>query len=162
MFFGGLIFSALSRGKLKTALCADDAFLRIGGAEMTNNQKILIDKLRLEGYGYLKIAKEIGVSPNTVKSYCRRMKINSMAQLNISVCEQCGESIDISKRSARRFCSDTCRNKWWNKHPKSEMPYTAKCAHCGEKIQMRRRNEKKYCSHSCYIKDRYEGGGGNE
>ena len=137
-------------------------FLRIGGAEMTNNQKILIDKLRLEGYGYLKIAREIGVSENTVKSYCRRTKINSEAQVNISVCEQCGVSIDISKRSSRRFCSDTCRNKWWNKHPKSEMPYSAKCACCGQKIHMRRRNEKKYCSHTCYIKDRYEGGGGNE
>ena len=129
---------------------------------MTDDQKILIDKLRLEGYGYLKIAKEIGVSENTVKSYCRRSKTNSKALENFAVCEQCGESIDISKRSSRRFCSDACRNKWWNEHPKAEMPYSISCACCGKKIHMRRRNEKKYCSHACYIKTRYEGGGGNE
>ncbi len=135
---------------------------RNGGTQMTDGQKTLIDKLRLEGYGYLKVAKKIGVSENTVKSYCRRNKTNSKAQENIAVCEQCGESIDISKRSSRRFCSDACRNKWWNEHPKAEMSYSISCACCGKKIHMRRRNEKKYCSHACYIKTRYEGGGGNE
>ena len=57
---------------------------------MTDDQKILIDKLRLEGYGYLKISKKIGVSENTVKSYCRRSKTNSKALENFAVCEQCG------------------------------------------------------------------------
>lgn len=129
---------------------------------MTDNQKILIDKLRLEGYGYLKIAKQIGVSENTVKSYCRRNKINSNDNISIAVCDQCGKPIDKSKRSAKRFCSDACRNKWWNKHPKTEMQYITTCAYCGKEIHMRRHNEKKYCSHACYIKARYEGGSKND
>ena len=58
---------------------------QIGGMNLTDGQKILIDKLRREGYGYLKIAKKIGVSENTVKSYCRRNKTNSKAQENIAV-----------------------------------------------------------------------------
>ena len=126
---------------------------------MTDAQKILIDKLRLEGCGYLKIAKKIGVSENTVKSYCRRSVATSVTKESIAVCEQCGKPIDKSKRSTKRFCSDTCRNKWWNGHPKSGVPYVSTCACCGKEVHMRRRNEKKYCSHACYIKARYEGGG---
>jgi len=106
---------------------------RNGGTNMTDGQKALIAKLRLKGYGYSKAAKEIGVSENTVKSYCRRSKTNSKAQENISVCEQCGKSIDISKRSARRFCSDACRSIWWNKHPKAKIPYSTSCACYGKK-----------------------------
>lgn len=71
---------------------------------MTDDQKILIDNLRLEGCGYSKIAKKIGVSENTVKSYCRRSKTNREAQENIVVCAQCVKPIDKSKRSSRRFC----------------------------------------------------------
>lgn len=71
-------------------------------------------------------------------------------------------NIDISTRGGRRFCSDTCRMKWWNKHPKADMPYTANCACCGKEIQMRRKGERKYCSHRCYIAARYEDGGGND
>lgn len=129
---------------------------------MTEEQKMTIDKLRLEGCGYLKIAKEIGVSENTVKSYCRRSVATSVTKESIAVCEQCGKPIDKSKRSARRFCSDPCRNKWWNEHPKTEMSYVSTCACCGKAINMRRRNEKKYCTHSCYIKARYESGDSND
>ena len=129
---------------------------------MTEGQKNIIDKLRLEGCGYLKIAKEIGVSENTVKSYCRRSVVTSTTKETIAACAHCGKAIDKSKRSAKRFCSDDCRNKWWNEHPKREMSYVSICACCGKEIHMCRRNEKKYCSHSCYIKARYNGGVSND
>lgn len=127
---------------------------------MMDNQKHLIDKMRLDGDGYLKIAKAIGVSENTVKSYCRRQK-NTDKKGAQAYCAECGKPIDTSKRSGRRFCSDSCRIKWWNKHPKAEMPYTAHCACCGKEIHMRRKNERKYCSHRCYITARYKDGDGN-
>jgi IS30 family transposase len=98
---------------------------------MTNDQKILIDKLRLQGCSYMKISKEIGVSENTVKFYCRRSATTSVAKETIAACEYCGKPIDKSKRSAMRFCSDACRNKWWNEHPKREMLYVSICACCG-------------------------------
>ena len=109
---------------------------------MTDKQRTQIKELRLAGYSYKKIAQALYLSENTVKSYCRRSMTKIEAKESISVCAQCGKPIDISKRSARRFCSDACRNKWWNEHPKSEMPYSASCACCGKKIHMRRRNEK--------------------
>ena len=39
---------------------------------MNDIQKAQIRELRLQGFGYRKIAKETGMSENTVKSYCRR------------------------------------------------------------------------------------------
>lgn len=39
---------------------------------MNDMQKAQIRELRLQGFGYRKIAKETGMSENTVKSYCRR------------------------------------------------------------------------------------------
>ena len=128
---------------------------------MTNEQKDRIIVMRQEGCGYIKIAKALGVSENTVKSYCRRQKATAITE-EINFCAQCGKAIDKSKRGGRRFCSDVCRIRWWNKHPKAEMPYTAHCACCGKEIQMRRKNERKYCSHRCYITARYKDGGGND
>lgn len=129
---------------------------------MTEDQKNLINKLRSEGYGYLKISQEIGVSVNTVKSYCRRNEISSMIKETITSCEQCGKPIDVSRRITKRFCSDTCRNKWWNTNSKPRTRYSAVCPACGVVINMHRRNEKKYCSHACYIKTRYKNGDNNE
>ena len=139
---------------------SEDKGSRTGGDIMTNEQKSLIDQMRLAGNGYVKIAKELGISENTVKSYCRRQNVEGK-QVESTCCAECGKPIDISKRSGRRFCSDTCRMKWWNRYPKPNMPYTAQCACCGKEISMRRRGEKKYCSHRCYILDRYKDGGSN-
>ena len=43
---------------------------------MTENQKTQIAKLRAAGLGYGKIAQQLGMSLNTVKSYCRRKGVN--------------------------------------------------------------------------------------
>ena len=128
---------------------------------MTNEQKERIAILQQGGIGYIRIAQELGLSINTVKSYCRRQK-SVVVEKAITRCAECGKPIDISKRVTRRFCSDSCRTKWWNKHPKAVKPYTTKCANCGKEIQMRRKNERKYCSQRCYIADRYKAGDGNE
>ena len=128
---------------------------------MTDNQKSQIDKMRREEYGYVKIAQAIGLSENTVKSYCRRQKCADGKE-QTARCAECGNPIDKSSRENKRFCSDFCRMKWWNSHPKPDMPYVAHCAHCGIEIQMRRKDERKYCSHRCYIADRYKDGGSND
>lgn len=128
---------------------------------MTNEQRARIITMRQGGIGYIKIAQELGLSENTVKSYCRRQKSVVTTKEETTRCAECGNLIDVSKRSNRRFCSDTCRMKWWNKHPKADMPYTAICVCCGKKIHMRRKGERKYCSHHCYIAARYKDGGGN-
>jgi DNA invertase Pin-like site-specific DNA recombinase len=43
---------------------------------MTDHQKAQIIKLRAAGNGYGKIARTLGISLNTVKSFCRRNDIS--------------------------------------------------------------------------------------
>jgi len=128
---------------------------------MTGNQKEKINQLREEGLGYLRIAKELGISENTVKSYCRRMERTEVTASQ-PVCEQCGKPIDVSKRPGKRFCSDRCRMRWWNSHPSKPGAHSGHCSFCGREFTMRRKGERKYCSHACYIDDRYHGGTEND
>ena len=39
---------------------------------MTNGEKMMITQQRRQGLGYTEIARKLGLSVNTVKSYCRR------------------------------------------------------------------------------------------
>lgn len=41
---------------------------------MTNEQRATIDSLRSQGLGYKKIANMTSISPNTVKSYLRKVE----------------------------------------------------------------------------------------
>ncbi len=130
---------------------------------MTESQKRQIHLLRKEGYGYSRIASELGVSQNTVKSYCRRNRLTEdekKAAIN-TTCLQCGAPVEQNeKRKQKKFCSDKCRMAWWNSH-RSEVSHTSTfvCANC--QTEFKAYGVRKYCSHSCYINARF-GGGSNE
>ncbi len=47
-------------------------FLLKGAMDMTKEEKQRVEALRRQGTGYGAIAWELGLSVNTVKSYCRR------------------------------------------------------------------------------------------
>ena len=46
---------------------------------MNIQQKTEIASLRSQGFGYTKIAQALGLSKNTVKSYCKRNKLSGAA-----------------------------------------------------------------------------------
>ena len=122
---------------------------------MTDAQREKIIGLRTNGLGCKKIAQEMGLSENTVKSFCRRMTAAKpeATKMGDSVCECCGKPVEqILGRKKRRFCSDSCRTKWWNKHTHL-MKANAVCAHCGKPFHGRK--DRKYCSHACYMADRF-------
>lgn len=140
---------------------------------MTDKEKSQIIKLRAAGNGYGRIAQTLGISPNTVKSFCRRNNISTETQEDTATaivgdthCENCGREIQqIAKRKKKRFCCDKCRNAWWNSHldqVKRKAVYTFRCPYCGREFQIYGDKRRKYCSHECYIADRYKGGAGNE
>lgn len=140
---------------------------------MTDKQKAYIIKLRASGYGYGKIAQELGISLNTVKSFCRRNAMNgntagkpAVALMGTTTfCENCGREIQQSaKRKKKRFCSDKCRNEWWNSHldqVKRKAVYSFRCLYCGKEFHIYGDKRRKYCSHVCYIADRFKGEGGD-
>lgn len=143
---------------------------------MTKEQKLQIARLRRDGYGYVKIAQILGISDNTVKSYCRRNHLTGKAvkeksQVRISsdeglqLCMSCGVSVkQIPGRKQKKFCSDKCRMKWWNSHldkVKRKAVYEFICPTCGKRFTAYGNSHRKYCSHECYVVNRF-GGGQNE
>ena len=50
---------------------------------MTEEQKTRIASLRGEGYGYVRIARTLGLSENTVKSFCRRKNLGGRAKASM-------------------------------------------------------------------------------
>jgi len=122
---------------------------------MKENEKSRIETLRDQGWGARRIAKEVGVSENTVKSYIRRNSDETR-------CPVCGKRlISIPGHKAKKFCSDECRMTWWNSHrdkvsKKSHQTFT--CACCGKEFTAPASFGRKYCSRDCYIEGRFRGG----
>ena len=140
---------------------------------MTPAQKETVYKLRLQGLGYKAIARELLISADAVKSYCKRHHLNGpseVVQLNAEViqennglCLYCKQPIRQRKRGrSKRFCSDICRYTWWKAHPeeserKETASYQYTCQHCGKRCISYGNKTRKYCSHACYIKARFGG-----
>ena len=134
---------------------------------MTEKEKIKIAKLRSDGYGYTRIASLLGLSENTVKSYCRRngLTVDSKTSAKLKgkenqcKCRQCGKKIiQLQGRKPRIFCSDDCRIAYWTANQDKVMRKSAvetECPVCHKKFKDYERNHRKYCSRECYIKRRY-------
>lgn len=134
---------------------------------MTNEQKKRIGELRSTGTSYAKIGETLGISGNTVKTYCRRnhitVKQKSSADSTTPVfCRECGAPlIQEEKQKTRVFCSRACREKWWHSHPEKlnkKAMYNFRCAGCGRLFSSYGNQHRKYCSHDCYITSRFKGG----
>ena len=120
---------------------------------MTETEKRDIAEMRAKGASYTKIAKTLHLPEGTVKSYCTRNKLSTKDTQHS--CLQCGAAIQASHvKREKKFCSDACRMKWWNRHTEL-MKDNAVCAHCGKSFHGRA--GRKYCSHACYIAERFGG-----
>lgn len=127
---------------------------------MTNEEKTAVENLRKDGYGYKKISQMTGICESTIKSYCRRNRLSGeQAQERHCLC--CGKTvIQYPGRKEKKFCSDACRNKWWNSHlhlVKRKAMYDYVCPVCGKAFTAYGNRNRKYCSHACYIEDRFGG-----
>lgn len=129
---------------------------------MTNLEKDQIMDLREKGYGYTKIANKMGISVNTIKSFCRRSKEVKPKEDNKHYCKCCGKVVKQTKgRKEKKFCSRECRQKWWNSHldKVNRKAYEKKiCLKCGKEFLVYGSAPKKFCTHSCYIAFRFGGG----
>lgn len=140
---------------------------------MTKEQKLEITQLRTAGYGYFRVAQALGISENTVKSFCRRNNLSGMVAVEapktqsqaddeIHLCLYCGLSVEQNPgRKEKKFCSNDCRMKWWNRNldkVKRKAIYEYICPHCGKPFTVYGNSSRKYCSHECYVADRFGGG----
>jgi len=126
--------------------------------------------MRNEGKSYSKIAVCLGLSENTIKSYCKRNNlggvaaISSMDQQNMGketfdFCKNCNNSIEQQLvRKPRKFCSDECRMTWWNSHMdliSQKSIYHLECMGCRKPFDSYGNKNRKYCTHACYIQERF-------
>lgn len=122
-----------------------------------------ISRMRQAGVSYGKISDILGISINTVKSYCRRNNIKPIDKATIKpdVCLNCGKVIVQNKKTKRRkFCCLECKTTWWNSHPEAvnrKANYELRCASCGKTFISYGNKGRKYCSHECYINARFKG-----
>ena len=138
---------------------------------MTPEEKKRLSVLRKAGRSYTEIADEMGIPKNTVKTYCRRTGLTQTAesapavqvpeQKADSICPYCGKPVLQSPgRKKKKFCSDTCRNRWWNTHMdmvNRKAIYQYACQTCGATFTAYGNRHRKYCCHECYIVDRFGG-----
>ena len=136
---------------------------------VTQQQKEQILKLRTSGASFGKIASALGVSINTVKSYCKRNPISAEAApapktpSNTDRCPQCNAVLEQSPgHRQKRFCSPMCRMAWWSAHPEQMVRKNLSrvvCLHCGTAFLQYGNRPRKFCSQGCYLAHRYDQGG---
>lgn len=122
---------------------------------MTLEEKSKIYQLKKEGYGYKKIASELGISVSSVQSFLKRNPVDIDL---LGTCKRCGMTIQsIKGKKRKQFCCDRCRWDWWNSHIKEvnkKAFYTLTCKHCGKEFTAYGNQKRVYCCHNCYIKDK--------
>jgi len=136
---------------------------------MTSEEKREAVHMRQSGQSYSKIAAALGVSENTIKSFCRRNAVDIENKSgrdengdHTLFCRQCGAL--LKRKGAgrpRKFCSDACRRMWWkaNKNRLNKQAYyTLTCAGCGIQFKSYGNRNRKFCSHPCFIKNRFQKG----
>lgn len=132
---------------------------------MRLDQKEKIHLMREKGDSYSQIAEAIGVSVNTVKSYCRRNNLNNASEKeeikeSHQDCKCCGkELIQGTKGQPKKFCSEECRRKWWKKNDSKltkKAFYTLTCKGCNKKFESYGNKNRKFCGHACYINSRFK------
>lgn len=136
---------------------------------MTDEQRIKIHNLRIAGVGYKRIAEQMQISENTVKTYCKRHGLGGYMAAKVSTsslgkhfCKCCGVEVkQMPGRKEKKFCSDKCRNKWWNANldkVNRKAVYEYECAYCKKPFTAYGNANRKYCCHECFVADRFGGG----
>lgn len=139
--------------------------------QVNQEQKEHITVLRSKGISFGRIAKELGLSINTVKSFCRRNQSGGIVVAQpvqeISdpiLCRQCGKRLNqLPGHRPRKFCSEVCKRSWWAIHPEQSQKkawHNADCNYCGKGFLYYGNRTRKYCSLICYREHRSKMGGG--
>lgn len=124
---------------------------------LTNTQKHMVTNLRLQGLTYAEIAVITELSPNTVKSFCRRrhIKIDEAEPSERNICKNCGRPLTQQPGAKKKaFCNAQCRTEWWNKSRRRH-PYRLTCYYCGKEFISFGNKKKKFCSRECRRLSRY-------
>jgi uncharacterized protein YjcR len=129
---------------------------------MTDRQKRSIQEMRRAGIPYGAIAESVGLSANTVKSFCLRKNIgapDASGGGRRETCKNCGKPPEQRPGKKRKlFCCDKCRSDWWNRNrtwANGKKAHRLVCQYCGAEFMSFGNKKRKYCGRDCYIRSRY-------
>lgn len=118
---------------------------------MTEQEKERMQDLYRQGYGYKKIAKEMGLNVGSVSIYFRRLR----EKKNATFCKSCGKKLKQTKGHRQKiFCDDNCRRYWWTHHRDEQQKnawYEYDCKQCGNHFKVYGNKHRVYCSWECYL-----------
>jgi len=133
---------------------------------MTDIRKDKISRMRADGASYSIIAAFLGISENTVKSFCRRNGLGSTVAKPMEMpeddnhCKNCDKHlVQVPKQKPKKFCSQECRLTWWNANRDKILKkafYEFKCKCCGAPFRSYGNKHRLYCSHRCYVSERFK------
>ena len=133
---------------------------------MTDIRKDKIHRMRADGTSYSIIAAFLGISENTVKSFCRRNRVGSTVAKPMEMPEDdnhckncCKHLVQVPKQKPKKFCSQECRLIWWNANRDKIVKkafYEFKCKYCSVPFKSYGNRHRLYCSHRCYVSDRFK------
>ena len=121
---------------------------------MTDLQKEQILAMRKNQATYAAISDALGIPVNTIKTFCRRNGMVADTVQHKPCCKNCGSELtNTPNAKPRLFCSDQCRQAWWNKNRYERtsakiVPHT--CPTCGKVFADYSGANRKYCSQVCY------------
>ena len=124
------------------------------GDVMTDIRKDKIRRMRADGSSYSTIAAFIGISENTVKSFCQRNGLGSTVSKPIEItednnlCKNCGKHVvQVPKQKPKKFCSQECRLIWWNANRdkiSKKAFYEFKCKYCSVPFKSYGNRQRRY------------------
>ena len=141
--------------------------LQIGGTAVTNEQRMIVSALRAQGMGYGAIARKVGISENTVKSFCRRN-----AQKEDKPVTGAGEHrcCAVGRRSPSKLAGKKRSSALTSAETSGGMPISIKltAGRSGRSSVQTAAGPFRFtgaprestASHACYIQHRFGGGGG--
>lgn len=129
---------------------------------MDELQRQKIRRLRNQGYGYLRISEQLGISSNTIRSFCKKENIAGYIKIgeqlkgkdNLTVCKQCNRKFyQVAGRKKKIFCSSSCCKVYWTLHKDKQrrlVPQKYNCQICNKEYFEYPTRKRKFCSRNCY------------
>lgn len=122
---------------------------------MTKSEMTKIAILQKQGLGYRRIAAELGLSPNTLKVYCKNHPVKAEDHSD-NCCKHCGNPLN-KHHPSKKFCNDQCRMAWWNSHRvlvQKKAFHNLTCEVCGKPFTVYGKPKQRFCSRDCYYSHR--------
>jgi DNA invertase Pin-like site-specific DNA recombinase len=132
---------------------------------LTEKQMTEIRSLRRDGMSYAKIGEKLNLPRGQVRSFCLSRTSENEAAVQEDGepvrCKTCGKELEHTPGFRKKiFCSDGCRQDWWNRYAKIQAgegwaTNEVICQNCGEKF-VTYGTKRKYCSRKCYTEHMWQ------